>query len=92
MIFVIRPVSVWSTLRVGSVTNLQRSLIAWFGIRGIGTLYYLTHAIEMHIVDLPSPSVQLVADCCVATILISILCHGTTDTPLLRWYHSRRNQ
>ena len=92
MVLVIRPISVWSTLRVGSVSHLQRSLIAWFGIRGIGTLYYLAHAIETPIVELPSSHIKLVADCCVATILISIMFHGTTDTPLLKWYHHRASR
>ncbi len=89
MILVIRPVCVYATLHLKSVTSVQRALIAWFGIRGIGTIYYLSYAIQSGAIDRSSHEVALIADCCVVTILMSIFLHGTTDTPLMRWYRHR---
>ncbi len=90
MILVIRPVCVYATLHLKSVNPVQKALIAWFGIRGIGTLYYLSYAIQSGAIDKSSAEIGLIADCCVVTILLSIFLHGTTDTPLMRWY--RRHQ
>ena len=45
LLLLIRPVSVVLGLRGSRTLPAQRRLIAWFGIRGIGSLYYLTFAI-----------------------------------------------
>ncbi|MCC6509786.1 MAG: cation:proton antiporter [Pirellulaceae bacterium] len=92
MLFLVRPVCVFATLRAKSVTPLQRGLIAWFGIRGIGTLYYRSHAIKLGIADESSADLVLLADCCVVTILLSIFLHGTTDTPLMQLYHRQQHR
>jgi NhaP-type Na+/H+ and K+/H+ antiporter len=52
LLLVIRPVSVWLGL-IG--TRTQRRLIAWFGGRGSGSIYYLMYAIE-HGLDSRPPS------------------------------------
>ena len=40
LLFVARPVSVWLGLLGSSTSITQRNLIGWFGIRGIGSIYY----------------------------------------------------
>ena len=46
LLLVVRPISVWLGL-LGSPTSItQRNLIGWFGIRGIGSIYYLAFAIN----------------------------------------------
>ena len=46
LLLVIRPVSVAVGLIGSSTSAPQRGLIGWFGIRGIGSLYYLMYAMN----------------------------------------------
>jgi NhaP-type Na+/H+ or K+/H+ antiporter len=83
LFLVIRPVAVAVGL-IGSATDpIQRSLMAWFGIRGIGTIYYLMYAIEH---GLPAELVQPLTTITLATITASIVIHGISVTPLMRRY------
>ena len=43
---VIRPLSVAIGLVGSKTSRSQRALIGWFGIRGIGSLYYLAYAMS----------------------------------------------
>jgi NhaP-type Na+/H+ or K+/H+ antiporter len=52
---VIRPLSVWLLISRHLLTRPQKALVGWFGIRGIGTLYYLCYALSH---GLPMDSVQ----------------------------------
>ena len=42
----VRPLAVLVTLTGSRATHAQRRLMAWFGIRGIGSFYYLLFALE----------------------------------------------
>ena len=46
LFLVVRPVLVWLGLLGAPVSSDQRLLISWFGIRGIGSIYYLMYAIN----------------------------------------------
>ena len=50
LMLVIRPLAVAGGLVGMSVPRTQRRLLSWFGIRGIGSVYYLSYAIA-HGVD-----------------------------------------
>ena len=43
---VVRPVSVWLGLIGAPVSRDQGAMIGWFGIRGIGSIYYLMYTIH----------------------------------------------
>lgn len=92
MICVIRPLAVLTTLRLRSTDATQRYLIAWFGIRGIGTVYYLAHAIALGVDGPLGDELAIIIGCCVTTITLSIAIHGTTDTPMMRWYTARQRK
>ncbi|GGZ03541.1 cation:proton antiporter [Pseudoduganella plicata] len=80
LFFVARPASVLVAL-VGSRTSPRmRVIAAWFGVRGIGSLYYLMYAINH---GLPQPLAQQLVNLTLAVIVLSILVHGTSVTPLL---------
>ncbi len=68
------------------LTALQRGLIGWFGIRGIGSLYYLAYALNHGLVG---TNVHEVADLTVSATATSIVIHGLTSQPLMAWYESR---
>jgi NhaP-type Na+/H+ or K+/H+ antiporter len=46
LFLVVRPVAVWAGSLGAPVSRDQRILISWFGIRGIGSIYYLMYAIN----------------------------------------------
>ncbi len=91
---VVRPLAVRLGL-AGSrgVTPAQRRLIGWFGIRGIGSLYYLMYAVN-HGLD-PSTADVLTA-ITLSVMVASIVVHGVSVTPLMEFYdrtqRARRRQ
>jgi NhaP-type Na+/H+ or K+/H+ antiporter len=83
---VLRPLAVWLGLVSARASRLQHPLMAWFGIRGIGSLYYLAYAIQH---GLPSDTAQLLTTLTVSTIAVSIVVHGVSVTPLMKVYGKR---
>jgi len=65
----------------------QRRLMAWFGIRGIGSLYDLLYAIS-HGIDVPLAR-QLLS-ITLAVIVTSVIAHGVSVTPLMKKYERRK--
>lgn len=88
LLFAVRPASVYAVVRHGTLPNTQRRLIAWFGIRGVGSAFYLCYALA-HGVD-PSLARELVS-AVVPVIAASVLLHGVSATPLMNWYQRRRD-
>jgi NhaP-type Na+/H+ or K+/H+ antiporter len=79
----VRPVCAHLMLIRTPTTNAQRWLMGWFGIRGIGSLYYLTYALNH--AD-PKLALGPVVDLTVSVVALSILVHGISATPALSWY------
>ena len=46
LLLVVRPLAISLTLTGSKLTKLERGYIAWFGIRGIGSLYYLFYGLH----------------------------------------------
>jgi NhaP-type Na+/H+ or K+/H+ antiporter len=72
-----------STCRIGEhvLTSGERLAISFFGVRGVGSLYYLAYATG----QARFPDHQLLWSTVAFTIALSVLVHGTTATPVLRW-------
>ena len=89
LLLVIRPVSVMVGLIGSSTSAPQRGLIGWFGIRGIGSLYYLTYAMN-HGLDheLAANLGALVF----STLVVSIVVHGISVTPLMAIYERTKGR
>lgn len=87
LLFVIRPLAVYAGLVGVRMQRSQRRLIAWFGIRGIGSVYYLMYAITH---DLHPVIAQRLLAITLAVILVSMLLHGVSVTPLMRGYEKRK--
>jgi NhaP-type Na+/H+ or K+/H+ antiporter len=78
---VIRPLSVWIGLIGARRSTRELRLMSWFGIRGIGSLYYLMYAVEAGVpVELTEKLVSLV----LTVVAASIAVHGVSATPLMR--------
>jgi NhaP-type Na+/H+ or K+/H+ antiporter len=87
LFLLLRPLSVWVGLRGGEVSHEQRLLISWFGIRGIGSIYYLMFAIHH---GLESALGEQITAVTLTTVAISIVLHGISVTPLMALYARRR--
>lgn len=89
LFLVIRPLAVALGLAGAPTLPPQRLLIAWFGIRGIGSLYYLGYALT-HGLDaqLAPPLIALT----LAAVIASIVAHGVSVTPLMSRYERLRRR
>lgn len=88
LIFVARPLAVALTTWRVDWTARQRQLAAWFGIRGIGSIYYLSYAFAHGV---HGAQASFVADAVLVTIALSVLLHGSSATPLMRLYARARS-
>ena len=89
IIFLARPLSVVIGLISTKTTWRIRGIIGWFGVRGIGSIYYLMYAIQHGIAkSLAQDLIQMT----LIVITVSILVHGTSVKPLLNlvWRKTRR--
>lgn len=87
LLLVVRPVSVWLGLLGASVSRDQRLMISWFGIRGIGSIYYLMYAINQ---GLPRALAEEIIALTLTMVAISIVLHGISVTPLMNLYGRRK--
>lgn len=89
LLLVLRPLSVLLALPGERLTLPQQAMVAWFGIRGIGSLFYLLYALSHGV----APAV---ADTLVSltlwTVAGSIVVHGITAQPLMRHYMAGRRR
>ncbi len=76
---VARPVSVYLGLAGAGVRGRVKGIAAWFGVRGIGSVYYLMFAVNH---GLPAVLASTLIDITLVTIMLSILVHGTSVKPL----------
>ena len=87
--FVARPLAVAAVIRKRTMPPGQRRVVAWFGIRGLGSLYYLLLALESGVSgDFAMQLVRVTLLC----IAMSIVLHGVSATPLMTAYQRRRDQ
>lgn len=85
----IRPLTVVALPWRGVLNGHQRLLIGWFGIRGIGSLYYLFYALNHGL----APSIAvLCTNLTLSVVALSILVHGISTQPMLAWYERRKTQ
>jgi NhaP-type Na+/H+ or K+/H+ antiporter len=83
LLLIIRPAAAGLSMVRSTATPVQRAFIAWFGIRGIGSIYYLMYAIEH---GLTGSSAQLLTSLTLAVIAASVIVHGVSVTPLMGRY------
>ncbi|MDQ3202041.1 MAG: cation:proton antiporter, partial [Pseudomonadota bacterium] len=85
----IRPLCVIAMPWGGLLPMRQRVLIGWFGIRGIGSLYYLFYALNHGL----EPSVANVClNLTLSVVALSILVHGISTQPILARYEQRKKR
>lgn len=85
-VLVVRPVSGWIGLIGAPLSTRDRWAIAVFGVRGIGSLYYLAFAVNH--ADFRDTR-ELWAVVCLVVVL-SILLHGLTASGVMAWLDRRQ--
>lgn len=86
LFLVIRPIAVVLGLAGSHLTRREVWLMSWFGIRGIGSLYYITYAIQN---KLPTELATRMAGLTLFVIAASTLLHGVSVTPLMQRYRAQ---
>ena len=82
----IRPLATMLTLAGTSLSRRQRAFMAWFGVRGIGSVYYLAYALSHGV---SAESARVLADITLVVVAASIVVHGVSVTPLMELYSAR---
>jgi NhaP-type Na+/H+ or K+/H+ antiporter len=97
LVFVVRPLAGWVSLKLGpSVDRVgsrhlgprERWATAFFGVRGVGSLFYLayaTHEADFGDHDLLWSTVGF-------TVALSVVVHGVAATPVIRRLEALRNR
>ena len=83
LFLVIRPVASAIGLIGAPLHSRQKLMVAWFGLRGIGTLYYLAYAIGEGVGRERGTELWRLA---LTVVACSIVVHGVSVTPLLDAY------
>lgn len=88
LFFVARPLSVCVGLLGMRTIAAVRGMTAWFGVRGIGSLYYLMYAIQH---GLPEPLALQLIQLTLIVVVLSILLHGVSVKPMMKgvWRRGR---
>lgn len=88
IVFLVRPLSGWLCLLGSELRGRERWAIAMFGVRGIGSFYYLAFAFN-HAEFAEKESLWSVV---ALVVLMSVLIHGLSAKPMMRrldWWRAR---
>lgn len=88
-LLLVRPLAGWLGLAGGKTGPRERFAIAFFGIRGIGSLYYLAYALGKSDFGEPGSRLWAIVGLVVAS---SVFIHGITTAPVMNWIDRLREQ
>ncbi|KAA5540383.1 cation:proton antiporter [Adhaeribacter rhizoryzae] len=85
-IFIIRPLGALLTLVGQNITLREKVAISFFGIRGIGSFYYLAFALT----KAAFPEEKMLWSVAGFIVLVSVFVHGILASPVMRYLDLRR--
>ena len=80
VLLVVRPLSGWVSLAGYPASSAEKAAIAFFGIRGLGSFYYVAYALGQ--AEFEATQIIWVTVCSV--VLVSVVIHGVLVTPVMR--------
>jgi NhaP-type Na+/H+ or K+/H+ antiporter len=80
----VRPLALGAVLLPAHMSWLARGFIGWFGPRGLNSLLLALLAVQAHV-----PGAETVLAVAGWVVVVSVLLHGITATPLAIWYGRR---
>lgn len=87
-LLVVRPLAGWVALRGGRTGPRERAVVAFFGVRGVGSLFYIAYAVQEGDFADADRLWGIVA----LVVVGSVLIHGAAATPVMRALDRRRDQ
>lgn len=87
-LLVIRPAAGWLGQLRSETGPRERAVIAFFGVRGIGSLYYLSYALG----EAPFEGAATLWAAVALVVTGSIVLHGITATPVMTWLDRHRRR
>ena len=85
IVFVVRPLAGLVGFLGFDRDPVERATIAFFGVRGIGSFYYLAYGLN----HAAFPDADTLWATVGAVVLLSVVVHGITATPAVRWLEAR---
>ena len=86
VLLLVRPVIGWLSLTPGKTGPRERAVIAFFGVRGVGSLFYIAYALE-HGDFADAQRLWAIAG---LVVVCSIVLHGVAATPVMALLDRRR--
>jgi NhaP-type Na+/H+ or K+/H+ antiporter len=86
ILLVIRPLTGWLALVGHPADRGEKMTLAFFGIRGVGSIYYLAYGIN----HMEVANAERLWGIVGLVVLFSVLLHGLTVTPIMRSLDKRR--
>ncbi|HYI33433.1 MAG TPA: cation:proton antiporter [Glaciibacter sp.] len=87
-ILIIRPVSGWIGLTPGKTGPRERAVISFFGVRGVGSLFYIAYALQ----EGEFPGADRLWAIVSLVVVASIVIHGIAATPIMAVLDRRRER
>ncbi len=87
-IFLVRPLTGILGLSGLKAHKSERWALAFFGIRGVGSIYYLAYSLN----HTETPGAERLWAIVGLAILVSVVLHGLTVTPAMRWLDRRQGR
>ncbi len=84
VIFIARPLAVGLVLLRVPMSRISRAFIAWFGPRGLSSLLFALLVVQRGI-----PDELLLLSTVGVVVIVSVVLHGVSATPLSDWYVGR---
>ncbi len=80
LVLVVRPAAAWLSLHGTVLGARERQVTAFFGVRGIGSIYYLAYATGSE----DFAGTDTLWSTLAFTVALSVVVHGVTSTPVMR--------
>lgn len=83
-LLVARPVAVWIAVAGTGIGRPEKAFMAWFGPRGVATM-----AFSLLVLGAAIPDGERIFNIAAFCVVCSVLAHGLSDTPGVRWIARR---
>jgi NhaP-type Na+/H+ or K+/H+ antiporter len=84
VILIARPIAFGAVLRRADISPTARRFIAWFGPRGLSSLLLVLLVVHADVAD-----AEWMLAIVGVTVLVSVVAHGASATPLSTWYANK---
>lgn len=88
-LLLVRPIAGWIGLAGSRTGPRERAVVAFFGVRGVGSLYYAAYALQEGDFALEDTRLWAVIG---LVVVSSVVLHGITATPAMAWLDAARRR